>query len=376
MLSRQAVMTRPQLGGAKRILVKIGSSLLAQNSHDPFHGFAWQISQLVAAGREVILVSSGAIALGLEPLGLKTRPRAIASLQAAAAVGQNVLVTNWSRAFAQHGRTVAQVLLTHEDMRSRRRYLNARATLECLLASGVVPIINENDTVAVEEIKFGDNDALAAEVSGLLTCQLLVLLTRHDGLYTADPSLVADARRIAELLDIDDKVQALAGPAGALGTGGMITKIHAAKLAKLHGTATLILSGGTDDILAKALSGNDHGTFVPAPKGNPIAARKRWIAHTLRAVGRIVVDPGATKALKHHASLLYAGVRDVQGDFDPGAVVNIVCESDSQVFARGLVSLSADEAREVMGLRSDAATERMGYPLPDELIHRDDLALL
>jgi glutamate 5-kinase len=281
----------------------------------------------------------------------------------------------WGEAFAAHGVEVAQILLTHADLRDRRRYLNARQAFARLLEAGVVPIVNENDTVAVDEIKLGDNDTLAAQVCGLCDADVVVLLTSAAGLYTADPSLDASAVRVPVVNELDDAVRALAGPAARLGTGGMITKLDAAAAAQKHGASTLIAPGRVDDVLAKLLAGDDVGTLITAPLAERESARKRWIGTALRPKGTVLVDAGAEAALKKNASLLFAGVKAVAGDFAPGDAINIGSNDDGRVFARGITRLSAADARAVAGKKT-AAAHALVDALPDELVHRDDLVLL
>lgn len=365
---------RDELLSARRVVVKVGSALLAK-SPDAFARLAAQVATLRARGLEVAVVSSGAIALGVAPLGLAARPRDLPSLQAAAAAGQSRLMWRWGEAFAAHQLEVAQVLLTHGDLRERRRYLNAKSAMRRLLEAGVIPIVNENDSVSVDEIKLGDNDTLAAEVCGLVDADVVVLLTGAAGLFTADPALDAAAVRIPVVDAIDDRVRALAGPPAALGTGGMVTKLTAAENAGRHGASTVIAPGGVDDVLARLFRGDDIGTLLRAPAGAKESARKRWISTTLRPRGTVYVDEGAERALKKHASLLFAGVREVSGGFTPGDPVDVARAHDRTPFARGLVRLSADDARRVAGMKTtDAQAVLAG--LPDELIHRDDLVLL
>jgi glutamate 5-kinase len=363
---------RSALTGARRVVVKVGSQVLA-GAPGAFGRIAYDIARLRADGREVVLVTSGAIALGLAPLGVEERPRDVVGLQAAAAVGQSRLMWRWTQVLeAGHDLATAQVLLTHADLSDRRRYLNARAALLRLLRAGVVPIVNENDTVSIEEIKLGDNDLLAAEVAGLVDAELIVLLTSADGLMTADPRADPDAERVPVVVDLED-AKSLAGEASGLGTGGMATKLSAAEIARRHGATTVIAPGLVDGALRAVLRGEDVGTLVQA-EDNPERARKRWIAHTLRPAGTLVVDEGAARALLGNASLLYAGVRDVRGDFSAGECVEIEC--DGRAIARGLVTLDAAEARAVAGKRTSDVTVILGGAAPDELVHRDDLAVL
>ncbi len=365
---------RDDLISARRVVVKVGSALLA-GSPDAFARLAAQVATLRTRGLEVAIVSSGAIALGLAPLGLSGRPRDLPSLQAAAAAGQSRLMWRWGEAFSAHHLEVAQVLLTHADLRDRRRYLNAKSAMRRLLNAGVVPIVNENDSVSVDEIKLGDNDTLAAEVCGLVDADAVVLLTGAPGLFTADPGVDPSAVRIPVVEVIDEHVRALAGPPAALGTGGMVTKLIAAENAGRHGAGTVIAPGAVDDILGKVFAGEDVGTLLRAPAGARATARKRWISTTLRPRGTLYVDAGAVAALKKHASLLFAGVREVEGSFQPGDPVNVAHADDRAPFARGLVRLSDEDARRVAGKKTVEA-QALISALPDELIHRDDLVLL
>jgi glutamate 5-kinase len=366
---------RAELKDARCVVVKVGSALLAQKEPDPFASFAAQIAELRKKGVRVVLVSSGAIALGFPALGLAERPKDLAGLQASAAAGQSKLMWRWGEAFHAHGLEVAQVLLTHADLKDRRRYLNARQAFLRLLDAGVVPVVNENDTVAVDEIKLGDNDTLAAQVCGLCDAQAVVLLTGAAGLFTADPSVDPGAVRIPVVDILDDAVRALAGPAARLGTGGMITKLDAAAAAQRHGAATVIAPGRQPGVLASIFAGDDVGTVIRAPVGEREGARKRWIGTALRARGTVFVDEGAESALKKNASLLFAGVRKVDGTFLAGDCVNIARVADGSVFARGLVRLSSTDAAVVAG-RKSAEAQALLPALPDELIHRDDLVLL
>ncbi len=363
-------MTRAALTHAKRVVVKVGSALLADGG-DAFVRIAQQVVALRARGISVVLVSSGAIALGLSALKYATRPKDLASLQACAAAGQSKLMALWDDAFARHDVAVAQVLLTHEDLRHRHRYLNARQALFKLVERGAVAVVNENDTVATAEIKLGDNDTLAAQVCGLVDADLVVLLTQSAGLFTADPSLDASATRIATVDDID-AVRVFAGGAAAFGTGGMVTKLDAAAIARAHGASTVIAPGRAPDVLLHICAGDDVGTWLTVPPDGKAGARKRWILTTLRSRGVLVVDDGAVRALNNDASLLSAGVLRVEGDFGAGDAVDVVTV-DGVVLAKGLVALSADDARRVQGKKSAEAAALLGHDPPDALIHKDDL---
>jgi glutamate 5-kinase len=360
---------RSRLKEARRVVVKIGSALLKSTERDPFAHFAAEVMALRRQGREVVVVSSGAIALGWPSLKLAARPTDLPGLQASAAAGQSRLMAKWAQAFSWFDVDVAQILLTHDDLKDRRRYDNARQALLLLLARGVVPVINENDTVSVDEIKLGDNDTLAAAVSGLVDAEAVVLLTGAPGLFTADPSLDPTATRVPVVEDLGDDVRALAGGAANHGTGGMITKLDAAAIAKRHGAQTVIAPGRDAGILARVFAGDDVGTVVMATAADREKARKRWIG-TLQARGTVVVDDGAAAALGKSASLLFAGVRRVDGDFDAGDVVRVV-DLQGRALGRGLAAVDADTARAVMGKKT--ADARAVVPtLPDELLHRDD----
>jgi glutamate 5-kinase len=363
-------MDRHALTQVRRVVVKIGSALLADGP-SAFARLASDVQSLRSRGVQVVMVSSGAIALGLQALRFPDRPKDLASLQACAAVGQSRLMAAWDAAFAPT--PVAQVLLTHDDLRDRRRYLNARHAFAKLLERGCIPIVNENDTVAVEEIKLGDNDTLAAQVCGLCDADVVVLLTGAAGLFTADPTIDPTADRVTVVDDVE-QVRAFAGEAARLGTGGMMTKLDAASVAQTHGASTLIAPGRQKDVLQQLFDGADIGTWIRAPAGAPERARKRWIGTTLRPKGTLTIDDGAVKALHHHASLLFAGVVAVDGTFQPGDLVTIT-QRDGRPVARGLIALGSDDTRRVMGLRSDEARRRMNGPLPDELVHKDDLVL-
>jgi glutamate 5-kinase len=372
---------RAELARARTVIIKVGSALLAAPApqeagpleRDPFAALAAQCMALRKQGIRVVVVSSGAIALGLSALGLSERPRDLAGLQAAAAAGQSKLMARWAEAFGRHGAEVAQILLTHGDLRDRRRYLNARQALVRLLDAGVIPIVNENDTVAVDEIKLGDNDTLAAQICGLCDARAIVLLTNAAGLFSADPSADPAAVRIP-IVEALEEVRAFAGPAARLGTGGMTTKLDAAAVAQRHGAATVIAPGRAPQVLEKIFAGEDIGTLVVAPEEDRERARKRWIGTTLRPRGTVFVDDGAARALAKNASLLFAGVVSVEGTFQAGDAVNVARARDGAVFGRGLTRLSSIDAQAVMGKKS-AEAHALLPALPDELIHRDDLVL-
>ncbi|MDP2760141.1 MAG: glutamate 5-kinase [Sideroxyarcus sp.] len=365
---------------AKRIVVKVGSSLVTNSGAgldlQAIANWAQQIATLRARGCEVVLVSSGAIAEGMQRLGWKQRPGAVHELQAAAAVGQMGLVQAYESAFRQHTLLAAQVLLTHADLADRERYLNARSTLRTLLKLGVIPIINENDTVVTDEIKFGDNDTLGALVTNLIEADALVILTDQTGLYTADPRNNPAATLISEAQAGKLELEAMAGGAGShIGRGGMITKVLAAKRAARSGAHTVIASGHEADVLPRLLQGESIGTLLNAA-ALALDARKQWLADHLQVSGKITLDDGAVRALRSEGkSLLPIGVTGVGGHFHRGAVVALL-DGDGRDIARGLVNYSADEARLIAKKPSSEIEKILGYIDEPELIHRDNLVLL
>ena len=372
-------MTTP-LADARRVVVKIGSSLLtnagAGLDRDAIADWARQIGQLRARGLEVLVVSSGAIAEGMKRLGWKRRPRAVNELQAAAAVGQMGLVQMWESCFAEVGLHTAQVLLTHEDLGDRRRYLNARTTLRSLLALGVVPVINENDTVVVDEIRFGDNDTLGAVVTNLIEADALVILTDQKGLYSVDPRKDPGARLVERGEAGDPALEAMAGGAGThLGSGGMHTKVLAAKRAARSGAHTAIVSGREAAVLTRLLSGEAVGTLLRSGTA-PVAARKQWLADHLKPAGRLVLDAGAVKALiSDGKSLLPIGATAVEGTFGRGEVVSLA-GPDGREIARGLVNYGAAETARILRKPTSEIEATLGYVAEPELIHRDNLVIL
>jgi glutamate 5-kinase len=364
----------------KRIVVKVGSSLVTNQGAgldlDALGNWARQIAALNAGGHEVVLVSSGAIAEGMQRLGWNARPTSIHDLQAAAAVGQMGLVQAYESCFRKHGLHTAQVLLTHADLANRERYLNARTTLTTLLALRVIPIINENDTVVTDEIKFGDNDTLGALVANLIEADTLIILTDQSGLFTADPRKDPGATLVSKAQAGDTQLESMAGGAGsAIGRGGMITKILAAKRAARSGAHTVIASGHERDVLLRLLQGEAIGTLLTAPTPT-LAARKQWLADHLQVAGKLVLDAGAVQALRSGGkSLLPIGVKSVFGDFERGAVVACVGEDGSDI-ARGLTNYNADEARRIACHASQEIETILGYGGDAEIIHRDNLVLL
>jgi len=363
----------------KRWIIKIGSALLTNGGQglavDAIDAWVEQIAALRQTGREVLLVSSGAVAEGLTRLGWTRRPHALHKLQAAAAIGQMGLVQAYESRFQKYGLHTAQVLLTHEDLEDRQRYLNARSTLNTLLDLGVIPIVNENDTVATEEIRLGDNDTLAALVANLVEADLLVLLTDQRGLLDADPRSNPGARLIPEALAGDIALEKMAlGSGGALGRGGMLTKVRAAARAARSGTMTLIASGNEPDILQRLAADEKLGTRL-MPASGAVAARKQWLAGQLRVRGRLTLDDGAVNVLRSAgSSLLPVGVSRVEGEFDRGDLVVCLDPAGEEV-ARGLVNYNAAESKQIIGQPSSRIEELLGYIDEMELIHRDNLVL-
>jgi len=366
-------------GACRRWVVKIGSSLLTNDGQGlavaAISGWVEQIARLRQDGRQVLLVSSGAVAEGMTRLGWKRRPHALHELQAAAAVGQMGLVQTYESRFQQFGLHTAQILLTHEDLADRQRYLNARSTMRTLLGLGVIPVVNENDTVTTAEIRFGDNDTLAALVANLIEADLLIFLTDQGGMYEEDPRLQPDARLIGEADAGDPKLESMASASGgALGRGGMQTKLRAARRAARSGAMTLIAPGREPDILLRIAAGEPLGTRL-YPSSAPLAARKRWLAGQLQVRGRLQLDAGATRVLCGAGrSLLPVGVVGIEGDFDRGDLVACVGHEGVEI-ARGLVNYSAAESRQIIGKPSQLIEATLGYVDEPELIHRDNLVL-
>lgn len=368
-------------GKAKRVLVKVGSAVLAAgpgpDGRDIYARLAAEANSLRKSGREIVIVSSGSIASGIRKLGLKTRPVSIPERQAVAAVGQVNLMALYDSAFSALGEKVAQVLLTHDDLSNRSRFLNARNTLLTLLKFGIVPIINENDTVAVDELKFGDNDTLSALTTNLIEADLLVILTDIEGLFDRDPKKYPDkAQKVAYVEDVDRiNVEWLEGGAGTLGTGGIRSKCEAARKAAHFGVATVIANGFEPGIVERVLSGEDVGTLF-LPKEDRLTSRKHWIAFSTRPTGRIFVDEGAREALLTKGkSLLPSGIKDVDGAFDAGEVVHCV-DMEGMEFARGVANYSSKEISDIKGRRSAEIEQVLGYKFYDEVIHRDNLVVL
>ncbi|MFM1895124.1 MAG: hypothetical protein RLZZ385_198 [Pseudomonadota bacterium] len=370
---------RSKIKSAKTCVIKIGSSLLTNNGlgldRPAIQGWAEQLVALQRQGRRVVLVSSGAVAEGVSRLGLKSRPRLVHLQQAAAAVGQMGLIQAYESCFTQHGVHAAQILLTHEDLSNRTRYLNARSTLTTLLEMGVLPVVNENDTVATAELCLGDNDTLAALVANLVNAEIMVILTDQAGLYDKDPRQNPDAQLIRHASALNPDLQAMAGGGGELGRGGMLTKLSAARLAARSGTATVIASGREPQVITRLLQGEEIGTLL-TPDASPVAARKQWLAGQLKAKGRLTLDAGAVRVLRESGrSLLPVGVTRVDGSFTRGEVVMCLSPEGKEV-ARGLVNYDAAEVLAIMGKPSDKVESLLGYAGEPELIHRDNMVLV
>ncbi|WP_434513608.1 glutamate 5-kinase [Dechloromonas sp. ARDL1] len=371
-------MSQTRLANAKRLVVKVGSALVTNNGTgldlNAIGDWARQIATLRARGREIILVSSGAVACGVQRLGWGRRPKTVHEKQAAAAVGQAGLVEAYEAAFGKHGVHTAQILLTHDDLADRKRYLNARSTLTTLLGLGIVPIINENDTVITDEIKFGDNDTLGALVANLTEADALIILTDQKGLYTADPRKDPNATLIQEAIAGDASLEAMAGGAGSqVGTGGMITKVIAAKRAARSGAHTAIASGHETDPIIRLAAGESVGTLLVSTTP-PLAARKQWLADHLQLAGRLVLDTGAVEALRAGKSLLPIGVIAAEGEFERGAAVACI-SPDNHEIARGLSNYGSGEARLIARKTTADIENILGYVDEPEIIHRDNLIL-
>jgi glutamate 5-kinase len=370
-----------RLATARRVVVKVGSALLVdpvagQANHAWLASIAADVARMRARGQQVLIVSSGSVALGRQRLGLGRRALTLPEKQAAAAAGQSLLMRAWEQAFEPHALVTAQILLTRDDTETRRRWLNARATVETLLELGATPVINENDTVVTEEIRYGDNDRLAARVAQMIGADMLVLLSDIDGLYTADPRSHPDAQHIPVVRELTPEIDAMAGGANAgagVGTGGMATKLIAARIAGGAGCATLVTLGSRPSPLLAAETGARATLFEPST--TPAAAYKQWIAGSLAPQGRLVVDAGAQKALRAGKSLLPAGVRALEGRYEKGDAVVVVGE-DGREIARGLVRYDAAETEAIKGLKSSQIEATLGYTAGPTLIHADDLALV
>lgn len=374
------LIDRANLSSAKRIVIKIGSSTLTHQTgklnFSKIENLAMQIADLVNQEKEVILVSSGAIAVGMARLGLKERPKTIPGKQAAAAVGQGILMHTYEKIFADYGQVVAQILLTKADAVDRKRYTNCKNTFVALLAQGVIPIVNENDVVAVDEIKIGDNDTLSAIVASIVDADVLIILSDIDGLYTANPQTDSTASLVAEVRDITVEIEKSAGGAGSsVGTGGMATKIQAAKIAVNSGISMLIASGETKNIIYRLMQGENMGTIF-LPKETKLQFRKRWLAFGARLKGKIIIDQGCEEALiTRGSSLLSAGIIAVEAVFDVGATVPIYNTLGREI-ARGLVNFNSQELELIKGLKSSEVEKLLGHKAYEEVIHRDNMVIL
>ena len=364
----------------RRIVVKVGSSILASSDaglhRAVFSHLAKEISTLKHQGYEAILVSSGAIAAGMEKLGLQTRPQTITQKQAAAAIGQSRLMAIYESYFSRHQQTVAQILLTHDDLSHRNRFINARNTLLALLKLGIIPIINENDTVAVDEIKVGDNDNLSALITNLVEADLLVILTDIDGLCDSDPRFNPGAKCIPLIEDVDMGMEGIiGGTGGQWRVGGMVTKVEAARKVARFGSPTVIARGTKEGILHQILAGKEIGTLI-LPKEEALSSRKGWIAFHLKPKGQVIVDEGAKRAIcQRGKSLLPSGIVKVTGTFDRGDAVTCVGPRGKE-FAIGIVNYTISEIEKIKGLRSNQIEKALGFKYSDEVIHRDDLVVL
>ena len=365
---------------ARRIVVKIGSQILSSSQgieESRLNALVFDLAALHSDGKEIVVVSSGAVAAGMTRLGRTERPQSIPEKQALAAVGQIRLMALYERAFAKFDKSIAQVLLTHEDLANRQRYLNAKHTFQMLLASSIISIVNENDTVAVDEMKFGDNDHLSALVATLLEADLLVILSDVEGVYDRDPRFNSDAVLIPLIEDIKDiKHQVIGSSRSIFGTGGMVTKIGAAEEAAAAGIPTVITSGLIPGSIPRIFDAKKEAGTIVLPDNNRLTNRKHWIAFNLKPAGAIVVDSGAHEALvRKKTSLLPSGVKEVRGSFGVGECVRCL-ELDGREFARGLINYSAQELNQIKGLHTSRIEEVLGYKPFDEIIHRDDLVLL
>lgn len=372
-------MTRQTLQKSKRWVIKIGSALITDDGHglnrNGISHWVEQMAELCKHGIELVLVSSGAVAEGMTRLGWKTRPHALHELQAAAAIGQMGLVQAYESAFQLYGLHTAQILLTHDDLSNRQRYLNARSTLRTLLGHRIIPVVNENDTVVFDEIRFGDNDTLAALVANLIEADHMIILTDQDGLFDSNPRLHSDAQLVSEAKAGDSTLDMMvSAEGGALGRGGMYTKLRAARLAARSGTSTIIAPGRRENILLDIMHGRNVGTYLLAEQGQ-VTARKQWLAGHLQLSGKLVLDEGACRVVREKgSSLLAVGVCAVQGKFQRGGVVACIDEKGNEI-ARGLVNYNSEEINKLLGQSSDKIESILGYVDEEELIHRDNMII-
>ena len=375
------LVDRKDLKNAKRIVVKVGSSTITHaNGKCDFSRIdklARELSDWQNQDKEMILVTSGAVAVGVDRLGLPGKPKTIPGKQAAAAVGQGILMHTYEKIFAEYGQVVAQVLLTRMETIDRHRYTNARNTFMELLRQRVIPIVNENDVVALDELKIGDNDNMSALVASIVDADLVIILSDVDGLYTANPQTHPDAKLVSRVEEITPEIEASAGGAGSsVGTGGMFTKIQAAKNATTSGINLVIASGSEKEAISRILEGEEVGTLFVS-KENRLQFRKRWLAFGSRIMGRVIVDSGCEQAIKKAGgcSILPVGIADVEGDFEAGNTVSVVTAGGREI-ARGLSHYSSDELKKIAGCQTAEIEERLGHKAFDEVIHRDDLVIL
>ena len=366
---------RDLLRGCKRVVVKIGSQLVAEGADKLMSAISDDVATLQNKGIEVIIVSSGAIALGREKLSFPERPKELPQLQATASVGQNILVQQWETAFSKHGMVIGQFLLTHDDLSSRKRFISARRALRALLSFDAVPIVNENDSVGVEEITFGDNDLLAALLCNVVSADALLILTDVDGLHDAPPE--QGGKRIPKVVDFETEALPFAGhtKAEGVGTGGMLSKVQAARIATKAGVPTVVFSGRENSPIQKALSGNDIGT-VFLPREGPLSSKKHWLAYGTKPLGYLSIDDGALRAVRSKgSSLLPAGIKKVKGSFGLGDIVGLRDSNDTEI-ARGLAGYSSADIEKIAGHQTSEIESILGYKYLDAVIHRDDLALI
>lgn len=371
--------TREQIKDAKRIVVKVGTStLLYPNGKINLYRIehlARELSDLASQGREVILVTSGAIGAGMVRMGLSERPDSMQEKQALASVGQVLLMHLYDKFFTEYGQVAGQVLLTKENFANHNQYINARNTLMAMLKSGIIPVINENDAVTVSEVKIGDNDTLSATVAAIVDADVLIILSDIDGVYDANPQTHPEAKLLSEIKEITSGVEAMAGGAGsAVGTGGMATKIEAAKIATAAGVTMFIASGGENGMLGRIIAGEDVGTVFP-PKDAHLRARKGWLAFGKRISGILVVDEGCVKALKKGSSLLAAGILATEGEYTAGSTVRVLT-ADYQEIARGTIAYDAAAVAKIKGRKTSDFTDILDGEIHDEVIHRDNMVLM
>lgn len=373
------LLTRENLSAAKRIVVKVGTSTLTHSTgklnYYRIERLVRELSDLANQGKQIILVTSGAVGAGMDRLGLKEKPKTIPEKQAAAAVGQGILMHTYEKMFSEYGQIVAQVLLTREDSVNRKRYANSRNTLLALLSAGVIPIINENDAVAVDELKIGDNDTLSAMVASIIDADLLIILSDVEGVYTKNPQTDPSAVLISEINEITTDIENIAGGPGTLrGTGGMYTKIQAAKIAVNSGVVMVIASGSREGVVRDILSGASVGTLFLC-KETRLHIRKRWLAFGARIHGAVIVDKGCEQALIKGSSLLAAGVVDVEGEFEQGNTIRVKTTEGREI-ARGIANYSCEEVNKIKGLHTHEIAGVLGFKPYDEIIHRDNMVSL